>query len=161
VSEEESEVQAAVEVFLDGFLVAAVCDRRSHYDRSTTLIERRSSSPSIYEMTSQLSIESPNELSSKTSAAHGAINCPFLTGFLLLNSFQRARRARRQWSFPIPHAVSNGSGEKILLVNGEPCIRKAAQRVLEGWGHQPLVPGDGVSVLALYVPQPNESSSYH
>jgi len=55
-----------------------------------------------------------------------------------------------------PHAVPNGHGEKILIVDDEPCIRTAAQKVLEGWGYQPLVAEDGVSALALYAQQPNE-----
>ena len=55
-----------------------------------------------------------------------------------------------------PHCVPNGHGEKILIVDDEPCIRTAAQRVLEGWGYQPLVAEDGVSALAIYAQQPNE-----
>jgi PAS domain S-box-containing protein len=57
---------------------------------------------------------------------------------------------------PDSHAIANGRGEKILIVDDEPCIRTAAQRVLEGWGYQPLVAEDGVSALAIYAQQPNE-----
>jgi PAS domain S-box-containing protein len=53
-------------------------------------------------------------------------------------------------------SVPNGHGEKILIVDDEPCIRTAAERVLEGWGYQPLVAEDGVSALALYAQQPGE-----
>jgi CheY-like chemotaxis protein len=53
-------------------------------------------------------------------------------------------------------SVPNGHGEKILIVDDEPCIRAAAERVLEGWGYQPLVAEDGVSALALYAQQPNK-----
>jgi PAS domain S-box-containing protein len=55
-----------------------------------------------------------------------------------------------------PHSVPSGHGEKILIVDDEPCIREAAKRVLEGWGYQPLVAEDGVSALAVYAQQPNE-----
>ncbi|HEY3603013.1 MAG TPA: response regulator, partial [Chthoniobacterales bacterium] len=53
-------------------------------------------------------------------------------------------------------SVPNGHGEKILIVDDEPCILEAAKRVLEGWGYEPLVAEDGVSALALYAQRPNE-----
>ncbi len=55
-----------------------------------------------------------------------------------------------------PQIVPNGQGEKILIVDDEPCIRTAAQRVLEGWGYETLVAEDGVSALALYAQQPDK-----
>ena len=60
---------------------------------------------------------------------------------------------------PVEHTdslpVSSGRGQKILVVDDEPGVRTAAQRVLEGWGYQPLLAEDGVSALALYAQQPN------
>jgi PAS domain S-box-containing protein len=53
-------------------------------------------------------------------------------------------------------SVPNGHGEKILIVDDEPCILEAAKRVLESWGYQPLVAEDGVSALALYAQRPHE-----
>lgn len=55
-----------------------------------------------------------------------------------------------------PDCAPRGCGEKILIVDDEPCIREAAKRVLEGWGYQPLLAEDGVAALALYAQQPNE-----
>ena len=55
-----------------------------------------------------------------------------------------------------PQIVPNGRGEKILIVDDEPCIRTAAQRVLQGWGYEALVAEDGVSALALYAQQPDK-----
>ncbi len=52
--------------------------------------------------------------------------------------------------------VPNGHGEKILIVDDEPCIRTAAQRVVEAWGYQVLLAEDGVEALALYAKQPDE-----
>ncbi|HXA08911.1 MAG TPA: PAS domain S-box protein [Chthoniobacterales bacterium] len=52
--------------------------------------------------------------------------------------------------------VPNGRGEKILIVDDEPCIRAAAEALLERWGYEPLVAEDGVSALALYAQQPKE-----
>ena len=53
-------------------------------------------------------------------------------------------------------SVPNGHGEKILVVDDEPCILEAAKRVLEGWGYDPLLAEDGVAALALYARQPDE-----
>ena len=53
-------------------------------------------------------------------------------------------------------SVPNGHGEKILVVDDEPCILEAAKRVLEGWGYKPLLAEDGVAALAIYARQPDE-----
>jgi PAS domain S-box-containing protein len=53
-------------------------------------------------------------------------------------------------------SVPNGHGEKILIVDDEPCILEAAKRVLESWGYEPLLAEDGVSALALYAQRPKE-----
>ena len=53
-------------------------------------------------------------------------------------------------------SVPNGHGEKILIVDDEPCILEAAKRVLESWGYQPVLAEDGVSAIALYAQQPDE-----
>ena len=53
-------------------------------------------------------------------------------------------------------SAPSGHGEKILVVDDEPCILEAAKRVLQGWGYEPLVAEDGVSALALYAQQPDQ-----
>ncbi|HEY3664073.1 MAG TPA: PAS domain S-box protein [Chthoniobacterales bacterium] len=55
-----------------------------------------------------------------------------------------------------PQTLPNGRGEKILIVDDEPCIRAAAQKVLADWGYEAIVAEDGVSALALYAQQPGE-----
>jgi PAS domain S-box-containing protein len=53
-------------------------------------------------------------------------------------------------------SAPNGHGQKILVVDDEPCIRTAAHSLLERWGYEPLLAEDGVSALALYAQQPTE-----
>ena len=52
--------------------------------------------------------------------------------------------------------VPNGRGETILVVDDEPCIRAAAETLLERWGYTPLVAEDGISALALFAQHPKE-----
>ena len=76
-------------------------------------------------------------------------------------SFKVFLPANNASSAPAPAApasdfVPNGRGEKILVVDDEPCIRAAAETLLERWGYTPLLAEDGVSALALFAQHPLE-----
>lgn len=54
---------------------------------------------------------------------------------------------------PLAH---DGHGERILFVDDEPCIRTAAQALLERSGYETVLAEDGVSALALYAQHPDD-----